>query len=90
MDRTFLGVEKKMKTFNNMRKEVMTNESSGEARVAAWAMKELEKVQSIYAKKVKKIVADLEASGNTDKEIKRIIGHMDKGWGMWRTFLRKA
>ena len=53
-------------------------------------MKELEKVQSIYAKKVKKIVADLEASGNTDKEIKRIIGHMDRGWGMWRTFLRKA
>tara|TARA_Y100000590_G_scaffold446935_1_gene581403 strand:- start:1764 stop:2012 length:249 start_codon:yes stop_codon:yes gene_type:complete len=82
-----------MKTFNefnNMRKEVITNESSGEARVAAWAMRELEKVQSIYAKKVKKIVADLEASGNTDKEIKRIIGHMDKGWGMWRKFLRNA
>jgi len=87
MDRIIQGVGKKMKSFNDMRKEVIT-----EARAFnnAPAMKELEKIQSMYAKKVKKIVADLEASGNTDKEISRIKGHMDKGWGMWRTFLRKA
>ena len=71
-------------------KEFIDEAAYGSANRNAAAMKELEKIRSIYAKKVKKIVADLEASGNTDKEIKRIIGHMDKGWGMWRTFLRKA
>jgi len=71
-------------------KEFTDEAAYGSANRNAPAMKELEKVQSIYAKKVKKIVADLEASGNTDKEISRIKGHMDKGWGMWQKFLRNA